>query len=839
MLREEVRSWRNCDAVDNRPSVMVIEIYVDTEELTNNQSLVIIDEKGKRWDVEEALNSSPSSSAGGGNQTAGTEIILERWQIQLGEPPTEYPSDLGQILPRSYKNMIVLFRSLYTYAKLLPTSKLSKKLSKPRSVHSSPKLNYRIRAEPSMIKSARLDSLTLPLYEARGNVVENFDFEPIDFPAGILSIQVAYRSNCDFRIADSEALLSSHFMGIDQNFFEPSLGRNYNSRQKEREAGIGAVEVGSLPHQRTDIVERPDQGQAYGSMSTFHQVGPTTGSSPLSALRAARDMGSQSPTDRQLQKGRSGNQPVSISRSSPRSADATPNVVRKPSVSFMPFKRPLLSASPLQTEQVAPSFSRGSLGKPSTLGSLAEARVPSTLGPRSSSRGHQFAQEHAVTSSGSSSPRPASITKYSSSFGHRKAKLSSGGGSSRTEDDNISSGKASVTSSTAQPGSEVLAEGGGASSGSIATDDDNISDFLKLLDQKKDLKSFRDPGDRAAAGASTRRTAAALNKFQRMRDSNAALSESLSSSLLLHRSSCSSSRQLSSVPTMVAGTSLSTSSSPGKPTSPHTPHTPAIPSRLSANSIIEYPHRPSNTGEARSIRQEEPAHEERARNTNTSREPNTGAIDIPTSPRPFHPNYRRSSSVAQQSRTLAIDDDLDIFPFGLRSASLGADGPQLSVSALANLQEVSADALSNPENPGPSYGPIPNPQECSSAPMARQPSSSLEGREETGFVPQRGLAYRARFGRGGGRGYTPPHGSVSSLGERGSISGSSDHRGGRYSYTRPPSTFEEEEPLLFAITDFRGGASTGTSDRADGDSELSTVRDSKRGAHPDGTGRAW
>lgn len=838
MLRDEVRSWRNCDAVDNRPSVMVIEIYIDTEELTNNQSLVIIDEKGKRWDVEEALNSSPSSSAGGGNQTADTEIILERWQIQLGEPPMEYPSDLGQILPRSYKNMIVLFRSLYTYAKLLPTSKLSKKLSKPRSAHSSPKLNYRIRAEPSIIKPGKLDSLTLPLYETRGNVVENFDFDTIDFPAGALSIQVAYRSNCDFRIADSEALLSSHFMGIDQNFFEPSLGRNYNSKQKEREAGIRAVEVGSLPHQRTDIVERPDRGQAYGSMSTFHQVGPTTGSSPLSALRAARDMGSQSPTDRQLQKGRSSNQPASISRSSPRSADAA-NVVGRPSVSFMPFKTPLLSASPLQTEQVAPSISRESLGKPSTLGSLAETRVPLSLGPRSSSRGHQFAQEHAVTSSGSSSPRPTPITKYSSSFGHRKAKVSSGGGSSRTEDDNTSSGKASVTSSTAQPGSEVLAEGGEASSGSIATDDDNISDFLKLLDQKKDLKSFRDPGDRAAAGASIRHTATALNKFQRMRDSNAALSESMSSSLLLHRSSCSSSRQLSSVPTMVAGTSLSTSSSPGKPISPHTPHTPAIPSRLSANSIIEYPHRPSNTGEDRSIRQEEPSHEERPRNTNTSREPNTGAIDIPTSPRPFHPNYRRSSSVAQQSRTLAMDDDLDIFPFGLRSASLGADGPQLSVSALANLQEGSADALSNPGNPGPSYGPIPNPQECSSAPMARQPSSSLEGREDTGSVPQRGLAYRARFRRGGSRGYTPPHGSVSSLGERGSVSGSSDHRGGRYSYTRPPSTFEEEEPLLFAITDFRGGASTGTSDRADGDSELSTVRDNKRGAHQDGTGRAW
>ncbi len=824
---------------------MVIETYIDTEELTNNQSLVIIDEQGKRCDVEEALNSSPSSSAGGGSQAADTEIILERWQIQLGEPPVEFPRDLGQILPRAYKNMIVLFRSLYTYAKLLPAWRLGKKLSKPRSTHSSPKLNYRIRAESSISRSSRLDSLTLPLYETTGNVVEYFNFEPIDYPAGSLSIYVCYRSNCDFRIADSEALLSSQFMGIDQNFFEPSLGPNYSSKQKEREPGARGVEVGSLPPQRREIVERPDQGQAYGSMSTFHQVGPPAGSSPLSALRAARDMGSQSPTDRSTQKRRSVNPPTSGLRSSPRSAEGAPHVGRRPSISFMPFKTPSLSASPLQMEQTAPPLSRGSVGKNSTLGALTEVRTPA-LGPRGFSRGSQVAQEQAVASSGSSSSRPGPLTKYSSSFGHRKAKLSYGGGSSRTEDDNNSSGKASITSSAAQPGSEILAEGGGASSGSIATDDDNISDFLKLLDQKKDLKSFRDPSDKAAADASTRRTAAALTKFQRMRDSNAALSDSMSSSLLLHRSSNSSSRQLSGVPAMVAGTSVSTASSPGKPISPHTPHTPAIPSRLCANSIIEYPHRTSSAREDRLLRQEEPRHEGQPR-TNTSREPNSGAIDIPTSPRPFHPIYRRSSSVAQQPRTVAIEDDLDIFSFGLRSASLGADGPQLGVSALARLQEGSAEVIPNVSNTGRSFGPVPNP-ECCSAPMSRQQSSSLEGRDETGYLPQRGHMHRPRIGRSSGRGHTPPHGSVLSLGDRGS---GSDNRGGRYASTRPASTFEEEEPLLFAITDFgatqtrrsledaRGVASAEISDRAGGDSAVSPWRDNRRGAHADGTRRRW
>lgn len=806
---------------------MVIETYIDTGELTNNQSLVIIDEKGRRWDAEDALNSSPSSSEGGAGQPARSEIILERWQIHLGELPEEVPKDLGQILPRTYKNSIVLYRSLFTFAKLLPAWKLSKKLAKPRSSHSPPKLKYRIREESHTGLHIKDDALTLPLYETKDRVVEDFLFDPIDSPAGPLSIHISYRSNCDFKIADSEALLSSHFMGMDEQFFEPSLGRKQRVDPQEQEHVMRVVEAGSLPPKRTDQIERPDQGQAYGSMSTFHQVGPAASSSPLSALRAARDMGSQSPTDRQPQKGPSSIRSVQGSRSSLRSTDGAPTVGRRPSVSFMPFKTPSLSASPLQTDQMMTSMPRGSIGRTSVLGALNEMRTPSSMGSPSAlpARSSPVPQDQAATSVGSNTSKPAPVPRYSSSFGHRKAKLSVGGGS-KTDDDNNSSGKASLASSAAQPGSGILAEGGGASSGSMPTDDDNISEFLKMLDQKKDLRSFR-ANDKAALDSSTRRTTAALTKFQRMRDSNAALSESMSSSLLLHRSSSSSSRQLSSVPPMVAGTSISTASSPGKPISPHTPHTPAIPSRLSANSIIEYPLRPRASGEDQLLQEEEPQLEHLSRN-NTSRDPNTGGINIPTSPRPFHPNYRRSSSVAHQTRALAIEDDFDLSPYGIRSASLGGadDRPQLSLSALAGLQESSAIALPMFDNPGPSFGQIFNPDESNSAPMTRQQSSSLEGREDTNTLPQRAPVYRPRIGRGGGRGHPSPHGSLSSLPDRGSGSGSSDQRGGRYGYHRPANTFEEEEPLLFAMTDFgavqhsrrsleegRGGSSTGTHDR--------------------------
>ena len=834
-----MRIWRNCDTMSNRPPPMIIETFIDTQDLANNQSLVIIDEQGRRRDVEEVLNKSPSFSAGDKSQSSPRQkVIVERWVIRLGESPGELPHerDLRTILPHTYKDGIVFFRSLFAFARLLPAWKFGKRWFKDRASPKSPKLKYRITADTHPDEASKRDSISIPLFESQDDVVETFDFSPTGSPAGPLSVRVTYRVHCDFRLDDSEAFLSSRFMGMDEDYFQPSLGRAQGAPQEGRGLSArGTTEVGSLPPNRREDVERPDAGQAYGSMSTFHQLGPPRGSSPMSTLRAARVAGSESQEDMIPRKAPAKTRSAQGSRSSLRSADGGLGVGRRPSVSFVPFKSPSLSASPSQTEQMMTS-ARGSLGKASPLAALNEARNPS-LSPYGSvpSRGSPSAGEQAMPSSMSSSPKPAPATRYSSSFGHRKSKLSTGG-SSRTEDDN-SSGKASITSSIAQPGSGVLAEAGGASSGSIQTDDDNISDFLKMLDQKKDLKSFRTSKDPAATEASTRRTSAALSKFQRMKDSNDALSSSMYSSLHLHRSSTSSSRQLSSVPPMVAETSISTSSSPGKPISPHAPHTPIIPSRLSANSTIEYSQVDQSQDANRHL---QPSNTDVAHDSPSTRDRSTGAIDIPNSPRPFNPSYRRSSSAAHQPRTAAFEDD-EIFPFGMRSASLGVDDrAPLSLSALAGFQESdvhdeSAVAVLSVEDREPAFGPMFDASDRSNDRIDRERSLSYERREEAGSIPTRGV-YRPRIGRGSGRGATPPQGSSSSLVERGSGSG-------RSSFTRPPSNFEDEEPLLFAMSDLsaaqqsrrsleetRGGISTGSHERG-GDSGASSRRGSRRGGY--------
>ena len=819
---------------------MVIETFIDTQDLTNNQSLVTIDEQGRRWDVEEALNKSFSSSGEAMEKSARPEIIVERWVVSLGDSREELPHDLSKVLPRTYKDGVIIFRSLFACARLLPAWRFGKKLFRERSSPKSPKLKFRILKDFQAGSTTMHDKLSIPIFEKQGDVVEKFVFDPIESPAGPLSIHVTYRSHCDFRIDDSEAFLSSRFMGMDEDYFMPSLSRERDGTQRTRsDVGRGATEVGSLPSKIGDEVERPDQGQAYGSMSTFHQMGPPASRSPISAIRGMHLAGSESPEDTIAKKAPPNTRSAQGSRSSLRSADGASGVGRRPSVSFMPFKSPSLSASPSPAEQMLTS-GRGSYGKSSPLSVVAEARKPSSHSPRGSiaSRGSPSLQDQTIPLSTSSSPRPGPPQKYSSSFGHRKSKLSTGG-SSRTEDDN-SSGKASISSSNAQPGSGVLAELGGTSSGSIQTDDDNISDFIKMVDRSTDLRSFK-VNDQATVEASTKRTSAALSKFQKMKDSNDALSNSMYSSLQLQRSSSSSSRQLSSVPPMVAGTSMSTSSSPGKPVSPHTPHTPTIPSRLSAGRTIDYSHRSPSRD-----RDTQTSDLAATQGIESTRNRGTGAIDIPNSPRLFHPSYRRSSSAAHQGRTSQLEED-EIFPFAMRSASLGIDDerPPLNLNSLAGppggVEDDSAVAVPSVDNRESGFGPYYDRRERGEDTVNRK--TSFERREEAGSLPARGM-YRPRIGRGSGRG-TPPQGSSSSLVERGSGSGgSSDHRGQRLSFTRPPSNFEDDEPLLFAMSDLSavqqsrrsledaaGATTSRLQDKGDGASETSSRRGSRRGGY--------
>ncbi|KAM5439854.1 autophagy protein 13 [Microsporum ferrugineum] len=827
-LREDLAQWRNCTTTDRRPEPLVIETFIDASQLQKHEELVILDECGKRWDVLEALSDIPGGSEK--KNRARNEVILERWFIELGSATTSsLPRDMTHILPTTYKKCIVTFRSLFAYSKFLPAWKFSKRQSKTTS-HPALRLQHRILPASKCQHGSPSDTLTIPLHDGTGDAAENYSFGVTESPAGPLSIRVTYRASCEFRVDDSETMLSSRFMGVDDELFRPSLPTE-NDRGDHRTHN---VDVGSLPA-RHRTSHNPDLSQAYGSMSTFHRADPNIKGSPISALRAARDIGGSpsSPTFMPSPK-------LGHARLASLSGEDGHTRQRRPSVSYQPFKAPPLSASP------GPSAARSpSTREPLSINVNTSQNIQPTPSPRkiptSSTRplSAHILPDQAVFSSMSASPKQAPISRYSSSFSHRRGRLSTGGGS-KTEEDNNSSGKASISSSSAAAVGQRDSASGVFPV--IDTDEDNISDFLKLLDQRKDLLSNGPDGSTFDPASSRRTTTATLSRFQKMKDANTALSDSMTSSLLLHRSNITSSsnKQLppastsspvataipSSVPSGVSG---SVSSSPGKAISPHTPHTPAVPSRLSSNSVIEYPspddpgHIITNTARSRraprydsplgEASEPEPEPEARPQSQTTT---TANAIDIPLPVSPHHPHhrsgafipsYRRSSSAAHRrtstansNNTATGDEDVpDFLPFPTttRSISLGAqDRSPPSISEL--LQAPSPD-------------------------LENQPlvSSAIDRRENESPQPE-GSANDRTTSR-----YQPRFTQVHDRESQGHTSHTHARRAStrRFSTARSPwvntnpasssnphgnGIMDEDEPLLFTMSDFGAGVNQRT-----------------------------
>lgn len=867
-FREELLPYKLAKAFENQPPPLIIETYLDASRLSSSQSLVVVDEQGKRWDVLEALNSSETSYDDvPRGQQRNTEVILERWRIELKCTSTNRDElgEFGPNLPIMYKRGIIFFRSLFVTARTMPCWKFSQQ-ALTKGTHPALEVKCRVlSAEPDMHSS--YDPLRQPLFDGR-DVVTEYMFSDLEVPVGRFYASVTYRNECNFRVDDSESLLSSRFMGVDENFFKPSISQRHHQGRSDSYEGA----VGSLPSQRQGRrpTSREDQPQqTYGSLSTFHGKG-APGTSPISALKAVRAAGSDtsSPPGSSAASVTEQMDPTPPPHSLPiRGAAARPlryldgTATRRPSVSFQPFKAGSLSGSPRLNDQE--SSSPQSLPRPSALGvtgtSMPSKRSSLTAGMAASLRG-PGGQPSPESIAGS--PKPPS--RYSSSFTHRRNRPSFGGQSKGGDDDAVSSGKQSLSSSV-QPGSGLLTEavGGQASSGSFATDDDNISEFLKALDSRKTLASFETRGTSAkgstkgegstsaAQAAQARRTAAQLTKFHLMRESNNVLTDSMTSSIRMDRSSVSSreSRQLANVPGMVnpgagvggvsgasVSVSMASSSSPGgKPLSPHTPHTPAIPSRLSENSIIEYQEqrRGRRVGEVGRTEEEDEAEEgadeeeededegapvgnAEKRGGSSGKGKATAAIDIPTSPRLLHTVggglgnaakgfNRRASSVAQH-RSIAsgaagtgagaadvVPDDLE--NLGQRSLSLGADdreGPTRSTLLAMRSKTQSPEAALSPGKEGKGR------DQDASADGGSLPSN--EGASPSGLLGLRPRTpYRSRFQsqQGGVAGTSPSsRGAVS----RGSFSGARyGGRGGAGAADMVDGA--DDEPLLFAMSE--------------------------------------
>lgn len=818
ILQDDLTLWSTLGISHSHAPPLFVEIYLDATELPRNDTIVVQDERGRRWDACEALEPpTNAASATRARRKKNTRVVLERWKIQLIEDADVMEDALSESMATIYKKAVVMFRSIYTYARLLPAWGFGRRLAKQPASLISLRPMYRVTAnDPS---SHSIDPLKAPLYPSREPVTRDYRFDQINTPAGVMNVEVTYRTNCNFRVDDAEAILSSRLMGMDVQDIRPSTVGTTAQRVPYTSQG---KDMGSLPADNHGRGAATRHQQTYGSLSTYHQTGPPASSSPLTTLRAAQAMNAGSPSESPPLKAPPDHRSSHSSKSSLKPVEGPPNLPRRVSVSFQPFKAGSLASSPATGAMPPPNASRPSSGEGSMVsGTAAHSRSRSSLSaiPQSSLRALQNpSNEVAVGSPASNSPKAPPITRYSSSFGNRKARWSSAGGSSsRTEDGNTSSGKASQSSSN-QPGSGLLAEGG-STPASVETDDNQIADFLNLIEKNKDLRSLNRT-DNAYLEANSRRTREEFARYQRMRDSHTAFSESMSSSLYQPSSTPSgSSRQPSSVPPLLAGASVSTSSSPSKPVSPRTPHTPAIPSRLSAPAIFDevepelYQTRPTRTGRDSTVQLADDGS-------------STTAIDIPTSPQHV-PHIRRSSSAAHRRRALGDD-------FAMRinaSAPLHHDdraGPDLS------LNELFA-----PTDPSTTRSPRAKEQST-----PRQSADDEDAAASSGNADRAPPFFRSRLSRAGAGSGSSARGSNSSIGTGSAgASGSAGERGGtgRFSFSHRPgaTSVDDDEPLVFTMSDMgaqsrrsmEGGEASGRRGLGErgGDSASSSRRGSKKG----------
>jgi autophagy-related protein 13 len=384
------------------------------------------------------------------------------------------------------------------------------------------------------------DTLQKPLTSPHvldGRHVREVIFGDLDIPVGCMKVSVTYRTECGckFRVEDAESILSSRFMGIDENFFLPSAlplpefnagGLSTSNCDSRMGTSTGSACVLKPPDTHTD-------GKAASIL--LNQIQPHSLPSAFQGRMPFHGRG----------------QRASLSLCSSNSVSiSSPSIPQRPDV-------------------VASSLPQ-SINQPST---------PSHRTPRTH---HQMQDINPGVAQARATSPSTYGNRYHSSF-HGRDQFSVGhpvhGGD---KNEFVSKNHPPVT--TMEPSTLFRVEPRvGTEASSIA--DDNIEEFLKTLDDNRTLKSFEPISSQKVTARSP---FVQLDRFYIMKESNAALEDSLASSIRVLTPT--EYQRLQTLST-IDRTSVADDHSPStiKPHAPHISHTPTIPSRLSEHISITSP----------------------------------------------------------------------------------------------------------------------------------------------------------------------------------------------------------------------------------------------------------
>ncbi|KAK6456515.1 autophagy-related protein 13 [Scheffersomyces xylosifermentans] len=496
--KDELKLWKSNNLTTMPP--MIIETYLDLRQLTQSQTVVLNDENGNPWTVAKS----------GGKK----EVVLERWLVEFDQ--SEVSGSIVDELPLIYKQAIILFRTIYAFARLMPTFKLRKRLmvNKSSSKLNKISLGNKILDGKKPISSKGRIGLSKSIIPTQMLTTESHmsskQFEPIQTSMGTLKVSIAYRNHNDFCIHDNEEVLSTHFISMDSTPIGASVHKANNTSMSVSPCSSGhpALREAS-PSKRAASPTSGGASTGIPSVIAGSISKPSFQPFKIGSISNSPPQGSHNVSSGSY--GGSVERKISITSNKSTSNASLAAVLRNPRG----------SSSSTHTTSNIPIANSGNSGHNTNIYNMS---FPRSI---SSSHGSNMQHDDSVFSNPDST---TNTPKFSTSFGSRASRRFS---------------NTSIRQST--PVASTLAGTGRSVNSSIAPlsglyIDDDISDFVRMIDSKGDLRFSSSLNTSGSAESKPLLTynqppppgSDALNRFQMLKSQHQQLGESVSASLILH-----------------------------------------------------------------------------------------------------------------------------------------------------------------------------------------------------------------------------------------------------------------------------------------------------------------